>query len=96
MQQIKEPICLTQFFISFIQALKNNIETLTSDLAEVVTSKDKFEKDLEQTLQQLTEAKTSIGDLKAQNDEISGKMEENTIQNKVSYIINIVAKFKII
>ena len=82
--------CLTRLadssFISFIQALKNNIETLTSDLAEAVTVKDKFEKDLEHTVQQLTEAKTNIADLKAQNDEYSGKIEEHAAQNKVGYI----------
>ena len=70
--------------------MKKNIETLTSDLAEVVTVKDKFEKDLELTVQQLTEAKTSIADLKAQNDEISGKFEEYTTQNKVGITVRTV------
>ena len=91
--------CLQQFaiiihvpylrYLYAFQSLKNNIETLTTELREAITVRENFEKDLEQTLQQLTEAKTSIADLKAQNDETSGKVEEYTTQNKVSDIFRV-------
>ena len=67
--------------------MKDKIEALTNELEEVKTVRDKFEGDLEQTLQQLTEVKTTVADLKAQNDEATGHIEEFTAQNKVCCLL---------
>ena len=76
----------TDSLCCLFQSLKDKAEALNVELEEVRTVRDKFEKDLEQTIQQLTEAKTSVADLKAQNDEASGKIDELTAQNKVGVI----------
>ena len=85
LSQITKPEKSDSLYCSF-QLLKDKAEVLNVELEEVRTVRDKFEKDLEQTIQQLTEAKTSVADLKAENDEASGKLDELTSQNKVGII----------